>query len=174
MELEPFFYFYASVKTVSHPDMTCAAHAPHAYGFKAVQYKAGAPASAAVLVVTMQQPARRSYLPSTIKPLHLKPRVKTRDDVVWVVFLCCGKGLWRGVGEPALRDLYNALASSSLRHHLFREKRSARLRDKFVAAVRHGSTSETKQVVFTSLVFFSACLTLNRCITRPSTRGRPR
>ena len=76
----------------------------------------------------MQQPARRSYLPSTIKPLHLKPRVKTRDDVVWVVFLCCGKGLWRGVGEPALRDLYNALASSSLRHHLFREKRSARLR----------------------------------------------
>ena len=39
------------------------------------------------------------------------------------------KGLWRGVGEPALRGLYNALASSSLRHHLFREKRSARLRE---------------------------------------------
>jgi len=38
-----------------------------------IQYKAGAPALAAVLVVTMQQPARRSYLPSTIKPRQGRP-----------------------------------------------------------------------------------------------------
>jgi hypothetical protein len=27
------------------------------------------------------------------------------------------KGLWRGVGEPPLRGLYNVLASSSIGHH---------------------------------------------------------
>merc|ERR1712194_3227 len=69
-----------------HLDMTCAAHAPHAYSTR---------------------PARRSYLPSTIKPLHLKPREDARRCGMGCVFV-----LWRGVGEPALRDLYNALASS--------------------------------------------------------------
>jgi len=37
-----------------------------------------------------------------------------------------GKGLWRGVGEPPLRGLYNVLASSSIGHHQFREEASTR------------------------------------------------
>jgi len=66
------------------------------------------------------------------------------------------KGLWRGVGEPALRGLYNALASSSLRHHQFREKRSARLRDKFATAVEHKRLAKRSSFFHPELFFSRA------------------
>ena len=62
------------------------------------------------------------------------------------------KGLWRGVGERPLRGLYNGPASSSLRHHLFREKRSARLREYLVQIF---SRSSTKRLSKRSRFFFS-------------------
>ena len=52
---------------------------------------------------------------------------------------CLRKGLWRGVGEPPLRGLYNVLASSSIGHHQFREEASTRSARIFGPAV---STSE--------------------------------
>ena len=47
------------------------------------------------------------------------------------------KGLWRGVGEPPLRGLYNGPASSSIGHHQFREEASTRSARIFGPAVEH-------------------------------------
>ena len=44
--------------------------------------------------------------------------------------------------------MYNGPASSSLRHHLFRETRSARLREKFGPAVEHKRLSKRRQFFF--------------------------
>jgi hypothetical protein len=58
------------------------------------------------------------------------------------------KGLWRGVGEPPLRGLYNVLASSSIGHHQFREEASTRSARIFGPAV---STSDLpNEAVFSS------------------------
>jgi hypothetical protein len=62
--------------------------------------------------------------------------------------MCPRKGLWRGVGERPLRGLYSVLASSSIGHHQFREKRSARLRDKFGPAVEHKRLTKRSSFFF--------------------------
>ena len=65
-----------------------------------------------------------------------------------------GKGLWRGVGEPPLRGLYNVLASSSIGHHQFREEASTRSARIFGPAV---STSDLPKELGSSFlcVFFA-------------------
>jgi len=85
-----------------------------------------------------------------------------------------GKGLWRGVGEPPLRGLYNVLASSSIGHHQFREEASTRSARIFVAAV---STSELpNEAVFPSRPSSAASLgkfqTIRRARREAGTRPR--
>ena len=84
------------------------------------------------------------------------------------------KGLWRGVGEPPLRGLYNVLASSSIGHHQFREEASTRSARIFGPAV---STSELpNEAVFPSRPSSAASLgkfqTIRRARREAGTRPR--
>ena len=79
---------------------------------------------------------------------------------LWVreVVILLGKGLWRGVGEPPLRGLYNVHASSSIAHHQFREEASTRSARIFVAAVSTRPPSKRSRWFSPSLAFCFACL----------------
>ena len=84
------------------------------------------------------------------------------------------KGLWRGVGEPPLRGLYNVLASSSIGHHQFREEASTRSARIFGPAV---STSDLpNEAVFSSRPSSAASLgqfqTIRRARREAGTRPR--
>ena len=90
--------------------------------------------------------------------------------------IVCIKGLWRGVGEPPLRGLYNVLASSSIGHHQFREEASTRSARIFGPAVSTSDLPNEAQAVFPSRPSSAASLgnfqTIRRARREAGTRPR--